>query len=332
MATNPQSAAVISSRSQLARDGDSAARFQALVDILRALGYEAFHLQPRDLDALAGELDSLKPELAFSCAAGLPDGGGGEVGVQDWLAARGLPVVGSSEETIRLCLSKTALKRRFAERGVRTPAWIELPRLPPAELAALARSAAKPGQAYILKPDGAGNSAGIDEGSVVVGPEALAARAPAYVEAWGPALAEAFLGEDGSQREYTVAMVGNGAARRILPLGIAYREGGRSRIISRRVKDAHLTEVRRTEPEEAAAVAALAAAAFEAAGVLDYARCDIIAWRGALYTIEINGQPMVPDRWFRECAAAGGLDEPGYVAAIVEAALDRARAPAGGAR
>jgi hypothetical protein len=71
------------------------------------------------------------------------------------------------------------------------------------------------------------------------------------------------------------------------------------------------------------AVERFARAAFDAAGVRDYARCDLILAGGEFSAIEINGQPMVPDPWFEACARGAGLDEIGYLNAIVLAAIAR---------
>jgi hypothetical protein len=42
-----------------------------------------------------------------------------------------------------------------------------------------------------------------------------------------------------------------------------------------------------------------------------------------LFAIEINGQPMVPDRWFEACASCADLGPDNYPVAIVLAAVAR---------
>jgi hypothetical protein len=44
---------------------------------------------------------------------------------------------------------------------------------------------------------------------------------------------------------------------------------------------------------------------------------------GKIYAIEINGQPMVPDRWFAACARTKNLDDDQYLNAIFWAGLVR---------
>jgi len=68
---------------------------------------------------------------------------------------------------------------------------------------------------------------------------------------------------------------------------------------------------------------AFASQAFLSAGVQDYARCDILAAEGRYYAIEINGQPMLPDKWFDACAAGAGLTQAAYLQAILNSALNR---------
>jgi hypothetical protein len=77
------------------------------------------------------------------------------------------------------------------------------------------------------------------------------------------------------------------------------------------------------EAAERSRIGAFAKRAFEASGVRDYARCDIIEEGGRLFALEVNGQPRMPDPWFEACASGAGLDSDQYVAAIILAALHR---------
>jgi hypothetical protein len=44
---------------------------------------------------------------------------------------------------------------------------------------------------------------------------------------------------------------------------------------------------------------------------------------GSLYAIEINGLPMIPDKWFEVCANGAGLNSTQYVLAILLAGIVR---------
>jgi hypothetical protein len=65
----------------------------------------------------------------------------------------------------------------------------------------------------------------------------------------------------------------------------------------------------------------LALKVFMTSEARDYSRCDILLHEGKLYAIEMNGQPMVPDRWFEACARDIGLDEVQYINAIALAGI-----------
>jgi D-alanine-D-alanine ligase-like ATP-grasp enzyme len=133
-------------------------------------------------------------------------------------------------------------------------------------------------------------------------------------------LVERYIGGKGA-REFTVALIGGdaprfGAAEIIKPAGsvcVTAADKDRGLAAPRPIADAEL----------GGRVAAAAARAIAAAGVRDYARCDLILSGGELQALEVNGQPMLPDPWFDACAAAAGLDAAGYVAAIAGAALAR---------
>ncbi|MBP6086934.1 MAG: hypothetical protein KA449_01865, partial [Pelolinea sp.] len=55
----------------------------------------------------------------------------------------------------------------------------------------------------------------------------------------------------------------------------------------------------------------------------DYARLDVMHVNGKFYAIEINGQPMIPDKWFEACAQGVGLNKTQYLNAIFFAGIQR---------
>jgi len=63
--------------------------------------------------------------------------------------------------------------------------------------------------------------------------------------------------------------------------------------------------------------------AFHVAEVRDYSRLDVIYAGGKFYAIEINGQPMVTDKWFEACARGVGLDEAQSLNAIFLSGIAR---------
>ena len=143
-------------------------------------------------------------------------------------------------------------------------------------------------------------------------------------EAYPAIIAERYLGEFPDFREFTCACIGNGAARRFLPAEIVFAGATERRIVTTEDKDGLKARAWRIgDGALASKVAALAAGAFEAAGVRDYSRCDLIQAGERLWAIEVNGQPMIPDPWFQACAEFGGLSESAYVEAIFAAAIAR---------
>ena len=175
---------------------------------------------------------------------------------------------------------------------------------------------------YIVKPDAEGNSRGIDADSVVRTPLELYARTRSVVEAYGGALVESYLGISGA-REFTAAMIGTGEKAIVSAVEIVKPEGGEW-VVTNDAKDGHRTRVEPIADRKLRGkVERFAHRAFMAAGARDYARCDIILGSDRLNAIELNGQPMVPDRWFEACAAGAGLDAGQYLKAIVFAGMAR---------
>ncbi|MGA2546603.1 MAG: hypothetical protein ABSF43_08660 [Rectinemataceae bacterium] len=112
---------------------------------------------------------------------------------------------------------------------------------------------------------------------------------------------ERFLGLELNIREFAIALIGSPEQGLVLPAAASPVEN----------------------PEERRRLESFARAAFVAAGVRDYARCNIIEAGAELFAMGINCQPMVPDRWFESCASCAGLGPNNYPVAIVLAAVAR---------
>jgi len=314
-----------------ARTEEDLERFGRFVAALAAAGFAAEHRFTPDEDGLRGLLAGTVPDLVFSASLLCAPGPRGRVQVHSLLEEFGIPYVGSDPAVLELAIDKAALKERWQASGVRTPAFFRVNGpVGTADRGVIASHAAELGFPCIVKPDREGNSRGIGEDSVVRGMPALLSKVEETVRAFGSALVELFLGDAPDRREFTVAMIGSGDAMAAMPAEIVFAAPKAVRVVTNEDKDGHRTKALpiadaglRTEVER------FALAAFRAAGVRDYARSDLIMAGGALYAIEINGQPMVPDLWFEACAAGYGLDEAGYLNAIVGAALERTRGKGG---
>lgn len=301
---------------------DARARAQMMVGHYRAAGMACLAFCGLELEELQARLKDAAPDVVFSAIHRCLDSEGKAHNVHAVLSQMGLPYVGSTPEVIDLVLSKQALKCRWLEDGIRTPAFAIIRQAGEIEpcLADLQSQAAFP---LILKPDGEGNSRGISEDSVVFTGEQFRLKCASLLKMYGPVLAEHYLGQAPGLREFTVAMVGN-QHRLVMPAEICLNIEKKIRVVTTADKDDHHTRaVPVDDPILRCELIAFASQAFLSAGVQDYARCDILAAEGRYYAIEINGQPMLPDKWFDTCAAGAGLTQSAYLQAILNSALSR---------
>lgn len=307
-----------------ARNRERGAR---LARILSDAGFEAGNAWVATTALALGRIDSFHPDLVFSAADHLADEKGEPVNVHAWLESLGLPYVGSPPEVIDLALSKTALKAKWAAVGIATPPWMEID----ASTQALS-SAEMPSSLFpcIVKPEDGGNSRGIYRDSVILAPDRLDAALGRLRGGGKRILVEHYLGLYPDFREITCASLDNGERRLILPAELVFKAKRHIPVITTADKDGETVEARALEDAEMLdAARAFAGKALAATGVRDYARCDLAFAAGRFWAIEVNGQPMVPDPWFEACARGAGLDERGYVEAIVESALERRPSPKG---
>jgi D-alanine-D-alanine ligase len=176
----------------------------AAVQAALAMAHEVVLIE--NTSTVEAALCASAPDIVFNMAEGLT-GVDREARIPALLERRGIPFTGSSARTLRTCLDKAAAKRVLQQHGLPTPAYTviscahRLPELPAFPL--------------IVKPLHEGSSKGIEQASVVSTRAALQDRV-AYVLATyrQPALVETFL----SGREFTVALLGNGAEVTVLPL------------------------------------------------------------------------------------------------------------------
>ena len=290
---------------------------------LQKAGLRAEHLSALRLSDLADA--EFPPGLFFPVTLYLPDEYGREANVLAYLEARDFRAVGSTAEVLELAIDKAALKRRWMAEGIRTAPFAVIGEggTPLSEAASLGLSFP-----LIAKPLREGNSRGIDASSILNNYDEMFAKLSSLGRDWGDALVESYLGGAPDFREFTVALIGDPVDGLVLPAEIRFEAKGiagpASKIVTQAAKDGHMalaSALPRGSLRDR--VSSFAAAAFSVAGVRDYARCDIIQAGGELYAIEINGQPMLPDPWFAACAEAEGLDEKGYLGAIVRAAFER---------
>jgi len=301
-------------------------RSASMVRILQGAGLEAILAHVKTDNELVKYLSRESPDIVFCTASSLPDSQGAPCNTHGTLEATGFPFIGSSSKAIELALSKDALKRKWRETGIRTPDYFVVKALEAKSAKDISDPVTASGFPYIVKPCREGDSRGISDDSVVTTFEALRQRIAFIHSNYGDALVEHFLGTEPDCREYSVALIGSPRRGFVLPISISFRDGRKTKVVTHEDKSFQATLVAPVSaPGERWRIERFVRSAFIVAGVRDYARCDIIEAGGELYAIEINGQPMIPDRWFEACASGIGLGPDAYPVAIVMAAVTRLR-------
>jgi D-alanine-D-alanine ligase len=298
-------------------------RFQTLVCALNDGGINGSHHILYSWTHLLQILQTQKPDIVFSAAYYTYNDANELVNIHRILDELKIPYVGSAPETLDFVLSKSELKDRWKKQSIPTPNYF-LVKSGEHSLASLAEFIKLNQFPYILKPDKEGNSRGLSEASIVFDQKTLLKQLSHLFDQYNEILVEQYLGQDPNMREFTVAMIGNGEQKILMPAEIFLLRKHKVRIITTEDKDRHFTRALPVKNEELKErLIALATRAFKAAGVCDYSRCDIIYSQGQLYATEINGKPMMPDKWFEACSRGAGLDPSQYVNAIFLAAIAR---------
>ncbi|MEZ5670670.1 MAG: D-alanine--D-alanine ligase [Alphaproteobacteria bacterium] len=263
-------------------------------------------------------------DLVFNIAEGV-HGRSREAQVPALLEAFGVPYTFSDPLTQAAGLDKAVAKRLVRDAGV-----------PTAPFALIAddndaRACALPYPLFV-KPVAEGTGKGCTAASKVTGAKALARVARALRDRFAqPAIAETFL----PGREFTVGIVGNGAAARVIGvLEILLREGAEAEVYTYENKE--LCESRVTyalaDDAEARAAGASALAAYRALDCRDAARIDMRSdAAGVPQFLEVNTLPgMHPTHSdLPILAGQAGMAYDALIAAIMEAAGTRLRlAPA----
>ena len=181
---------------------------QETIDAVRDALATAHDVTPIEANEEAFErLRAARPEIVFNIAEGL-SGASREAQIPAMLEMLGIPYTGSDPVTLGICLDKSHTKEILSYHRVPTPAFVVVARPEEVSIADMPLPA-------IVKPLHEGSSKGIYDNSVVRTAAELYERVKTVVEIYGqPALVEQFL----PGREFTVALLGNGADLRVLPI------------------------------------------------------------------------------------------------------------------
>jgi len=292
-------------------------RFGHMVDVLNSAGIAAEHALVDSVEALDEAIARTKPDIAF-CSYFRFKGG---AYLRETLLGDGVAWIGSSTDVMELALSKPLLKTRLRSYGIPTPDWQTVRKNADGSIEGIELIEGMRNFPYIVKPANEGNSRGIDAGSIVRSALELFSRSTLIAEEFGDVLIERFVSGGEDSREFTVAMIGNGPGAIVSAVEVRPTVPG-TLLVTEEDKETQATIVLPIDDARLKEkVERLARRVFIAAGARDYARCDILRHEGKLYVIEMNGQPMVPDRWFEACASEAGLDARQYLQAIVLAGI-----------
>ena len=285
------------------------------------------HLVLADVEAYE-KLRRLKPGIVFNMAEGT-SGEGRESAMPAMLDFLSIPYTGSSPLTLALCLNKARAKEILSYHGIATPKGfvaVEKGFRVPKDLK----------YPLIVKPLYEGSSKGVKNDSIVREEASLRKKAKSVFSDYNePALVEEFL----PGREFTVALLGNGASLKALPvveINYSSLPEGANPIYSYEAKWVYdtpespldiFTCPAKLDDSLHKAITSAAILAFNCLDVKDWCRIDIrLDSKGAPNIIELNPLPGIlpnPEQnsCFPKAARAAGM---GF-AELVNEVLDCAR-------
>jgi len=308
---------------------ENAVGYARMTGIYNGAGFKSYFSYAKEIDDVSSVVSENKPDLVLCGIDHLPDKIGNVIishNVHKWFESHNVNYVGSDPETIELALSKVALKRRWEEDGVRTPAFVFVDGSAQDYGPALEKLISLNAFPYIVKPENLANSKGIEENNIVWNTDKLEHTLRGMHSQYrGDILVEHYLGAYPDVAEITCAMIQGAESMQCMPTRIGLAQPKRFHLITTGDKEGHRTCLSPLGQEMAASFVPFAQKAFESAGVRDYARGDFFFADGKLWAIEINGQPMIPDRWFEGAVQFAGLSEAQYLVGIVAAGYRRLR-------
>jgi len=298
-------------------------QFRKMLTALEHSGIEGKYFLFQKKKDLVKILQSENPDLVFSTDYYTTNESNEKLNIQAVFDILHIPYIGSDPKALELVLSKGELKKKWILQDIPTPAFFTI-RKSGSKILGMENLVHAAGYPYILKPNADGNSRGLDEHSIVFDRKSLKAKLRELLKTYNEVIVEKYLGIHPDIREYTVAMIGNSNHKLLMPARITLKKKKNLRIVTTHDKDDHLTQASAVSDKNLKKrLIRFSEKAFQAAGVRDYSRCDILYANKRLYAIEINGQPMIPDRWFAECAKGVHLNSEQYINAIVLSALVR---------
>lgn len=276
-----------------------------------------------------GEFRRLRPDLVFNIAEGL-NGASREAQVPAMLDFLGLPYTGSDPVTLGVCLDKQRTKEILAYHRIPTPRFTVV--------RALAEVPQRLRYPLLVKPTLEGSSKGVTDKALVQNRRELLRQVDWVLSSYGqPALIEEFL----PGREFTVALLGNGAELRTLPIveiDFSTLPAGVNPIYSFEAKwlwDREEDPLKifacpaPLEPLLQRNIEETCKRAYRVMGCRDWCRIDVrLDASGVPNIIELNPLPGILPRpeqnsCFPKAARAAGLTYEETILAVVDAACGR---------
>lgn len=315
--------ALIINRNRPGRELIDKKRFQKLIKTLKKGGIEARYHTLETKQSLLALLEQKQPDLVYCANYYVLDEDNRLTNAHALIDEFGICRVGSAVDALELVLSKSALKQQWVRDHIATPRFFVLSK-ENGQVSGLETALKSADYPYILKPDREGNSRGLDSSSIVFNAENLYSKAQALLTQYKQVMVEKFLGEESDLHEYTVAMIGSGEQKLLLPAEIRLKTRKRLRIVTTADKDQHRTQAVAVRDKALyKKLTSFASKAFASAGVRDYARLDVLSVKGELFAIEINGLSMIPDKWFEECSRSIRMQGDQYLNAIFLSSIVR---------
>jgi D-alanine-D-alanine ligase len=274
-----------------------------------------------DLGALEEQLRDLAPRVVVNLVESLEGRGRLIHVVPALLESLGLPFTGCSASALGITSHKILAKRQLRAAGIQTPMTFE-DAIPDAAAASAD---------WIVKSVWEHASLGLDDDSIVVGPDvtdAIAGRRERYGGEW---FGEEFI----AGRELNVSLIATAEGPRVLPVAeIRFEDfpAGKPRIVGYAAKwDVGSFEYRSTprafdvEPAIAHRVGEIALACWRLFGLDGYARVDFrVDEQGEPWVLEVNANPcLTPDAGFAAALAEAGIEYRAAIAGLIDDALRR---------
>lgn len=275
------------------------------------------------------KLRTTRPDIVFNMAEGR-SGGSRELQIPAILEMLDIPYTGSDPVTLGICLDKSRTKEVLLARGVATPPFVVCER--PCELNGQIKPPA------VVKPLWEGSSKGISDDCLAKDYAAIRRKGASIMERYRqPVIIEKFL----PGREFTVALLGNGAGVRVLPLiemDFSVLPAGANPLYSYEAKWTWDVPERpldlftcpaKVDARLKAAIEKVVKDAYRVLRCRDWSRIDVrLDERGVPNIIEVNPLPGILPRpeensCFPKAARAAGLSYTQLVLSVLDNACDR---------